>query len=218
MAQSFEITQRQFVRAEASATAAAATPPTEQVALKAVLPEVMAHCQSFKVADSAVKSQERVTAKEVDEAVRASKPLRSFYDQTREVLMAKVPGQTYPASVTLKTPDDAINACEDVEDVLEERQGESWAKPLFDKMVPLLDSAVREQAEASVAMQTLQKVKAQRKAVALGARPTFVHFRRVVRATFGRTSKEYRSLLDRRGIAAEDDVETSAAPTTPPTP
>jgi hypothetical protein len=81
-----------------------------------------------------VRAQERVTAKELEEAVAGSTPLRLFYDQVRAVVMAKVPGQTFRAAVE--------------------------------------------------------------------ARPTFVQFRRVVRATFGRSSREYRSLVDRHGRRA----------------
>ncbi|MBN1774653.1 MAG: hypothetical protein JXB32_25555, partial [Deltaproteobacteria bacterium] len=107
-----------------------------------------------------------------------------------------------------------LNYAEDLEDVLDERQSEAWAKPMFDQMVGLLDAAVKEQTEASTAMQTLQKLQAARRLAAVEARPTFVQFRRVVRATFGRSSREYRSLLDRHGIAPEEDV----VPPTPPTP
>jgi len=43
----------------------------------------------------------------------------------------------------------------------------------------------------------------------------FVRFRRAVRATFGRSSREYRDLLDRRGSAVTDDVG-DAPPAAPP--
>jgi hypothetical protein len=220
MAQSNEISQRQFTRVDEIIVKATATGPGEYVAIKALCPDMSAKSVTWKTADASVKAQERVTAKEIDEAVTASKPLRSFYDQVREVVMAKVPGQTYPAAVALKTPTDLLNYSEDVEDVLDERQSETWAKGLFDKMVVLLDAAVKEQNEASAAMQTLQKLQAARRLAAVEARPTFVQFRRVVRATFGRSSREYRSLLDRHGIAPEDDVVPAppGAPTTPTTP
>jgi len=214
MTQSNQITQRQFARVDEIVAKADATPPGEYVALKALCPDMTARSVTFRTADSAVKAQERVVKKELDEAIAASKPLRSFYDQAREAVMAKAPGQTFPASVVLRTPTDLLNYSEDLEDVLDERQSETWAKPMFDKMVGLLDAAVKEQTEASTAMQTLQKLQAARRLAAVEARPTFVQFRRVVRATFGRSSREYRSLLDRQGIAPEEDV----VPPTPATP
>ena len=83
MAQSFEITSRQFKRAEEILTAAAATEPRELLAVKAMGPETLGHCQAFKVADAAVQAQERAVTKEVTEAEAASKSLRKKYDETR---------------------------------------------------------------------------------------------------------------------------------------
>ena len=44
------------------------------------------------------------------------------------------------------------------------------------------------------------------------ARPVFVNFRRAVRATFGRTSREYCELLDRRGNSEEEDPNALVPP------
>jgi hypothetical protein len=209
-----ETTQRQFARAEDILTRAAATPSTEQVALKAIGPDMLGECRAYKVADAAVKAAERGAAKEVREAIEALSPLRKFYDQTREVVMAKLPGGTWFAgSTSFTTPDDFLAACEDVEDALEPHKDTDWAKGLYEKLATMLDGAAKEHGEAGSALAALQRAKAERRSIAMRARPVFVRFRRVVRGTFGRPSREYRSLLDRRGIAADDDVETP-----PPTP
>ena len=53
------------------------------------------------------------------------------------------------------------------------------------------------------------------------ARPIFVLFRRAVRTTHGRASREYRELLDRRGgedIEDDDEVTTDPNVAAGPTP
>ncbi len=86
--QAYEITQRLFTRAEELILRTAATPPTDQVALKALAPDMVRECQAFKVTDSSVKAAERGAAKEVQEALDAMNPLRKFYDEARQVVMA----------------------------------------------------------------------------------------------------------------------------------
>lgn len=203
-----ETTQRQFMRAEELILRTATTPPTDHVALKALAPDMLRECQAFKVADSAVKAAERGAAKEVREALDALNPLRKFFDEIRQVVMAKVPGVVMQAASSYVTPDDFLAAAEEQEAILEEHKDADWAKALYEKVGGMLDSALKEQKEATGSLAALQKAKAERRSVALRARPVFVQFRRVVRATFGRQSREYRSLLDKRGVPAEEDVET----------
>ena len=214
--QSNETTQRQIVRAEELVLRTAGTAATDFVALKALSSDMLRHCQAFKVADAAVKSAERSAAREVKEALDAMAPARKFFDETRQVLMAKVPGEVIQAAASFTTPDDFLAAVEDQESLLEAHKDQDWAKGLHEKIGGVLDAAMKEQKEATGALAALQKAKAERRSAALGARPLFVQFRRVVRATFGRQSREYRSLLDRHGVAAEDDIETPGTPA--PTP
>jgi hypothetical protein len=58
------------------------------------------------------------------------------------------------------------------------------------------DAAAKEQKEASEAGKVAQKARQTRAAAAVAFRDALVPFRRVVRATFGRSSKAYRELLD----------------------
>ena len=99
--------------------------------------------------------------------------------------------------------------------MIEHNQAESWAATLLATFQPLVDKASKEQLEAAGALKTLQKAQTAREQAEVTARPVFVRFRRAVRATFGRSSREYRDLLDRRGSAVTDDVG-DAPPAAPP--
>ncbi len=210
--QSVTITTRQFARAQGIITNAVATPEGQMLAIKAIAPDMVVEIVKYNAADAEVGRLLRGASKEVREALAAVAPLAKFYDETREVVMTKSPGRTFLAASSFTTPDDLLGAAEDLEDVLEEHAASAWAKDLFKAMVGLLDSAVKEQGEASGALDALQKAQQCRADTAMLARPLFVRFRRVVRNTFGRESREYRSLLDRRQPGDEDDT---SPPTTP---
>lgn len=218
--QPFEIVSRQYARAKALIAKTAATPAGEYLALKAVSADMQQAIAAYEQTDAAVGALERSAAKELKEAIAAMKPLTTLYDQTREVVMLKIPGTEFGAASKLATPQDLINEAEKLEDALEERaaaennlpDAERWAGPLFTAFVPVLDAAVKEQNEAAGALLDLQKAQAARASEAGASRPTFVRFRRIVRSTFGRQSREYRSLLDRRDAPVDDEE-----PVTPPT-
>jgi hypothetical protein len=96
------------------------------------------------------------------------------------------------------------DVAEAVEDVLEGHQAETWAAPLLDALASALEAAIRESAEGSAGLKGAQKAQLERDRAMAALRPTFVSFRRTVRIAFGRSSREYRELLDRRSKTSND--------------
>jgi hypothetical protein len=225
-AQSQDITERQFARVEELITRVTAAPDTAMAALKVIGPEMLSLVRAYKTEDAAVAALERASAKELVESQKTMMAVAAFYDQAREVVMAKVRGVTFLAASTYTTAQDFLNQAEALEDVLEEQaaaqadapEGTGWAARLFAAMTPLLDAAVKEYNEATGAVADLQKARLRRASAAAAARPVFVQVRRVVRSTFGRRSREYRSLLDARGQVEPDEPATLPAPPTPGAP
>ena len=73
--QSLNHTIRQFGRAKATAQAALASPANEQVAIKALAPDMLTQCGAFEGAHAGALVAENASAKEVREALQALEPL-----------------------------------------------------------------------------------------------------------------------------------------------
>ncbi len=212
--QSFEFTARQVGRARATAEAALAAPDGEKVAIKVLARDLLALCDSYDAAARAVTLAERATDKEVSEGDAAIQALRTLYDQAREVVDLKT-GVSYESAASFNTPDDFLNAAEDLEGTLETADP-SWASPLLASISAAVEAATKEYGEASAARKALQKAVIEREQAEGTLRPVLVRFRRVVRTTFGSRSREYRELLDRRSrsssagdaSAGDEAVET----------
>jgi hypothetical protein len=190
------------------ADAAVAAAAGEVLALKALAPDMIAQCDAFAAADVAVAKAEQAAVKEVREGRVAVEALRTLFDQFREVVLAKL-AVTYEASSAFPTPDDFLNAAEDLERTLESADAE-WAAPLLAPLSAALEAADKEHGEGSAALKALQKATLQREQVEGAMRPVLVRFRRAVRATFGSRSRQYRELLDRRSRGGEADDSSSA--------
>jgi hypothetical protein len=93
-----------------------------------------------------------------------------------------------------------------MEDVFDSNKETKWGGPALKRLSPLLDDAAREYAEQAGAYRALQKAQEKREEAARQGRGVFVSFRRVVRATFGRSSREYRDLADRRRDEEEEPL------------
>ena len=205
-AQSIAYTRRQLSRARNTATQALAAPEGQQVALRILAPDMIAQCNAFDAADTAAQQAAPAAKKEVAEGNQAMTALASQFDQAREVTAAKL-GISYEAASAFATPDDLLNAAEDLEAQLQNADP-SWAEALLAASGAALETATREQKEGTDALKALQKAQLQREQAEGAMRPVLVRFRRGVRATFGSKSREYRELLDRRSRRpGEDPVE-----------
>jgi hypothetical protein len=109
--------------------------------------------------------------------------------------------------LTFATPDDFFHSAEDLERQLEANAAEPWAPPLLAHFQPILDTAITEQQQASDALKAVQAAQLKREQVEGSARPLFVRFRRAVRSVFGRSSRQFRELLDKQGFGADDEDE-----------
>src|SRR5690606_17633318 len=120
-------------------------------------------------------------------------------------------GISYEAASSFRTPDDFLNAAEDLERTLQSADPD-WATPLLARLGTTLEAANKEYTEASAALKALQKTTLEREQVEGAMRPVLVRFRRAVRATYGSRAREYREILDRRSRGATDDPADPAEP------
>jgi len=212
--QNIEYTKRQIRRARATLDAVNANPRAETAAIGVLGGDFAAACEAFERADVAVRDAQRTATRETGEALTALAPLAQQHDAARGVLAAKV-GVTFSAASLYATPDDLIGASEAIEHELEVHANEAWAAPLQAAFGPVLDAALKEQAEGAAALKALQKAQLAREQAAGALRPLFVSFRRAVRVALGRSSREYRELRDRMGGAAEELEEPASGPEAP---
>lgn len=196
-AQPYDHIDRQMRRSDEIGDQAVAAPEGEMLGLKALAAEIKAARQSWDAVQAMVSSQGRVAAKEGDEASSSMATLRKLFAELAPVLALKA-GFQGDALSDLATDDDFFVAVEEMEQVLEEHQGEDWADSMLPKLSALVDAAAKEFTESVEAGRALQKAQAKRAEVAAQTREVFVPFRRCVRGTFGASSKEYRDLLDKR--------------------
>lgn len=220
--QSFDLINRQMNRAKQIADDALKAPEGEKLALKAISPDMLSAASKYISSDDLVKETERALAKEKGEAELAIKPLAKFYDEMLPIVAVKA-GFSEGASSTFKITDDFVAAAEDMENALEENKEEEWAKPAHQKIGELLDTASKEYTDHVTVKRNLQKTQQSRVEAAEESRRVLIPFRQVVRSTFGRKSKEYRDLLDRRHPTSDEEQtektdQTDQTPTTPTTP
>ncbi|HEY5960756.1 MAG TPA: hypothetical protein VIV60_29580 [Polyangiaceae bacterium] len=215
--QSITHTRRQLGRVENTAKAALAAPANEQLALKALAPGMLAHCEAYATADIAVRAAELSAKKEIRESLEALAPLKKIYEEARVAIAAKG-GTVYAAATTFMTPDDFLHVAEDMEEELSRATGDDWAAGIVAILTPLIESATKERLEANDAQKALQRAQLARDQAEGAMRPVLVQFRRAVRATFDSSSKAHQELRDRRGheVAAEETEETDAAVTANP--
>lgn len=213
--QSIEHTKRQIRRARATLDAVTASPRPETAAVGVLGADFVAACAAFDRADEAVRDAQRIATRETAEALAALAPLAQQHDAARGVLQAKV-GVVFSAASAYTTPDDLIGASEAIEHELDVHASEAWAPPIQSALGPVLDAALKEQAEGAAALKGLQKAQLAREQVAGALRPLFVGFRRAVRVAFGRSSREYQELRDRTGGGTDELDEITTSPEASP--
>jgi hypothetical protein len=166
-------------------------------------PVVLKLCNAFDAADAADRAAEASVNKEVKEGGQALDALKKEYEPIRELVALKN-SSSYEASTRFNTPDDFLNAAEDMERELQASDPQ-WAEPVLAKFTPLVESAGKEYTEATTARKAQQKTALAREQAEGVLRPVLVRYRRAVRGTFGSSSREYRELLDRRSRGSVDD-------------
>ena len=195
--QSFDHTTRQLNRAKEIAHAALQAPEQKQVGLKVLAPDMLATADAYLLADQHTAALERDLAKEAKESDRAVKRLESLYDEFLPVARHKADFEA-PAASQYPTSDDFLAGAEELEAAFEQYQGEAWADTPLASLSDLSDQTAKEYADQIAVQRQLQKAEKRRASAAVEARTQLIPFRQVVRATFGRTSQEYRDLKDRR--------------------
>jgi hypothetical protein len=201
---------RQFRRAKDLAQGAMNSSDPKLVPLRVYAPDLIPPIERYLNADQQIVRLSEVLPKEVKESNVALKQLAEYYDSILPIAVDKF-NFSGEASGSYGTNDDFLKVSEDLEDALTLRKGEDWAAQLLGVYTPLLDSAAKEYAEAVGVRNDLQKAQNARDKAAGEARTPLVRFRRVVRAVYGSTSREYHSIKDPRGPSSdgEDDDDSS---------
>jgi len=213
--QSLDQTRRQVRRARVTVNAALADPRPETRGVAALAPAFLAACDVFDHADSVARGAHIVATKESGDVRAALAPLAQRYEAARAQVTARL-GVAFPAVAAAGvTADELIAAAEAVEQELALCEGEAWAAALLGELGPLLDAAIREQEEDSIARRALKRAELAREQAACALRPVLVAMRRAVRVAFGRGSREYRELRDRVVPADPEDAGPRDAPTLP---
>jgi hypothetical protein len=167
----------------------------------------------FEGADAQVRELESQATERYRVAAATLEPAGRLYDEVRMVANAKL-GAVYAGSCSFTTPDDLLTACQELRDRLALEQGAAWVGPLLKALGACAERALEALLSARAALKALQKAQQAREAAARALRPIFVWFRRLVRSVFGRSSREYRELLDRRSrnalVEIQDELEPEA--------
>jgi hypothetical protein len=199
-------TKRQIARAKITAAKILEKPEGQMAALKSLVPDFLTRAAQFEAADAQVRQIDTRAQVEIQEGLRALAPLAGAYDAARAAMDAKL-GTAHAGSSTCATPDDLLRIAQELREELELQEAQPWAASLLAEFEPVIDAAVKEQAEASQAMKDLQKAQLARESASGALRPVFVSLRHLIRATFGRSAREYRELLDRRAGATPEEEE-----------
>jgi hypothetical protein len=200
--QSYEHTTRQMTRGKEIAQASLQAPEGEQIGLKALATDLISEADAYLQADAHVAELERDLVKEAKESDLAIERLARSYDEFLPVAQHKA-GFEGPAASQFATSDDFVAGAEQLEAAFEQHQGEAWADAARESLGGLIDETAKEYSEQVAMQRRLQKAEKRRAQAAADARVELVAFRKVVRATFGRTSKEYADLRDRRARPAK---------------
>ena len=203
--QSYEMTTRQLTRAKEIAQKAMDS--GEWVALKILAPDMVAAADNYLIADRKVHNQQQLLTKEVQEADTGTSKLSSLYNQLLPVAQQKL-GFDGGYSSTYRTADDLFASAELMEASFEKHKEQQWASEALAALTPMLDSSSKEYHDQVQAYRDIQKAQAQRARAADQSRHTLLLFRRVVRASLGKQSREYHDLQDQRR-------QTTPAPTSP---
>ena len=209
--QSIIHTKRQTSRAKATARAALEAPAEQWVALKCMAADFLDSAAVFESADAQVRELESRATERDHVAAETLEPAACLYDEVRMVANAKL-GAAYAGASTFTTPDDLLTACQELRDRLALEQGAAWVGPLLKALGACAQRALEALLGARAAVKALQKAQHAREDAARALRPIFVCFRRLVRCVFGRSSREYRELLDRRSRNALGDTQVELEP------
>lgn len=184
--------------------------------------------QEFKAANRQVKRCMKAVRKERKESESALILLASEIDSTASTIALRRPNEVLPGrSGSFATPDDILQAADEIEEILlnvggvdEDHPldgtsdaaptGEEWARTLLREFQPVYSAAAKEYEEAVNASADLQKARA-RRAVARGELEQKLYgFRRLVRDVYGTSSREYLMLMARAKRGSAEEAEEDA--------
>jgi hypothetical protein len=171
----------------------------------------------FLTAQDAVTKAEGAWAKENAESLAALADLDQPYQETLAVVSAYLPHEVLPATLkALPTDTDRLKAIGDLVDLLDLNQSEAWAtEQLGGDFGTRAPQAVTELEESIVANKACSKARDERAGAYGLAYERYLAFKKVVRAAYGPTSKQYQRIHIRSGKSAEPTPKPTPQPTPP---
>lgn len=195
--QSYDHIVRQMRRTIDIAKEALESEEPKMIGVKGLAPGVIAAAEGFLSAHDAVVRNTRLIEKEKGESEVSLETLRRVYQQLFHLAKFKG-GFGGDVESAYATDDDFISAAEEMEQVFDENKDTEWGGQAFERLSTVIDDAAKEFTEFYTQRRDLQKAFKERLKAAEKARDVFVMFRQTVRSVFGRTSKEYKDLADKR--------------------
>ena len=209
MAVDFDVFNRLATRCSEVVTEAGASPVLVSVYQKSSEQPLT----RFADAHTAVERgevRENKARNNLDKTLEEMDPL---FRMARSAVAAVLPEEVLPDTLKMQPTDtDKRNAISKLLGIISKHGGEAWADTLlqgdFGQKAPIAEQQLNEAIEASNAV---QKARSDRAAAFDPAWGAFLKFKRLVRDTYGATSKQYRRLRLRTSAAAvSEDVPPEA--------
>lgn len=173
-----------------------------------------ADAAAFIAAHKAIANAEKSHKKERAEALVALAEIEQPYIEARAAMEVFIDDLALPKALsTLETATDKRDAIASMLEIIDAHDdAPGWAKDLTDGAFGrLAPGAIREITEWIAADGDLEKAVRARAAAYGAAYPDFIAFRRVVRASYGKSSVHYRRLVVRSSGKLEVDDPTDVA-------
>jgi hypothetical protein len=187
--------------------------------LKAMATRVQDSAKAFQTAHAAVVAADAAAKKEVAEATLKLEAFGRTFDGLRGVIAGNAPHENIGLAASgYPTPVDLFEAAKLLAQVLTAHAQEPWAADLGQSFGADLESTRKEWTEALESQNQVQKLRAVRRAAAGELSLVLVEFRKVVKAVYGPTSREYHSIkADNYNDDVEDDgiTQDTANPADP---
>lgn len=192
---SYDFLARNYTRVKELAVAAQESRDEKLIALRVLASEMLEACDAYLEAHKAVLTLKRRLPQEKEEAEDTFEILAKYYEQILPLAKMKVNFMGYAVS-SYTTDDDFLRSVENLEMALTACEKETWVRELLPQLSEKYDRAIKEYADTIQIRRDIQKAQQKRAKIVREVRDVFLPFRRTIRAVYGKSSKEYRSILD----------------------
>jgi hypothetical protein len=181
--------------------------PNLHPVLAAAAPRVKTSYQLFADCLEELVRMNEATRKEVEQGEHALGVLSREYDIARAAILSNhVMASFYLASSHYSVPEDLLETSRQTLSLLNSMQKEDWAQVVLPVFSPALAQAEQQWTRAMVARSDFQKLLARLRELADSLEATINDFRRLVRAAYGSSSREYQLMRACRNHTNDSEV------------